>query len=70
MQEAAATVAEAGIDPWMSAAAVERQRWAAQFPHAADAGTTIGMVVAVLAALRDDEPGDDDSVDDAEEAPA
>jgi len=70
MQEAAATVAEAGIDPWMSAAAVERQRWAAQFPHAADAGTTIGMVDAVLAALRDDEPGDDDSVDDAEEAPA
>jgi 3-hydroxyisobutyrate dehydrogenase-like beta-hydroxyacid dehydrogenase len=55
MQEAAATVAEAGIDPWMSAATVERQRWAAQFPDAIEAGTTIGMVDAVLAALDHDE---------------
>lgn len=32
MEEAAATVAEAGIEPHMSLAAVQRQRWAAQFP--------------------------------------
>ncbi|MCV2394325.1 DUF1932 domain-containing protein [Actinotalea sp. M2MS4P-6] len=29
MAEAAATVEEAGVDPWMSLAAVQRQRWAA-----------------------------------------
>jgi 3-hydroxyisobutyrate dehydrogenase-like beta-hydroxyacid dehydrogenase len=51
MQEAAETVAEAGIDPWMSAAAVERQRWAAQFPQAIEAGSTIGMLDAVLAVM-------------------
>jgi len=55
MEEAAATVAEAGIDPWMSAATVERQRWAAQFPEALEAGSTIGMVDAVLRALDDEE---------------
>jgi len=64
MEEAAATVAEAGIDPWMSAAAVERQRWAAQFPQAIGAGSTLAMLDAVLAAL------DDDTDDDHEEAPA
>lgn len=55
MEEAAATVAEAGIDPLMSLAAVQRQRWAAQFPEARHVGSTIGMVDAVLAALHDDE---------------
>jgi 3-hydroxyisobutyrate dehydrogenase-like beta-hydroxyacid dehydrogenase len=59
MEEAAATVAEAGIDPWMSLAAVERQKWAAGFPHAIEAGSTIGMLDAVLAVLSAD--------DDAEE---
>jgi 3-hydroxyisobutyrate dehydrogenase-like beta-hydroxyacid dehydrogenase len=59
MEEAAATVAEAGIDPWMSLAAVERQKWAAGFPHAIEARSTIGMLDAVLAALSAD--------DDAEE---
>jgi len=54
MEEAAATVAEAGIDPWMSAAAVERQRWASRFPEAVAAGSTLGMVDAVLAALNVD----------------
>ena len=54
MEEAAATVAEAGIEPWMSRAAVERQRWAARFPQAVGAGSTIGMIDAVLAALHDD----------------
>ena len=64
MEEAAATVAEAGIDPWMSAAAVERQRWAAQFPQAIGAGSTLAMLDAVLAALDDVED------DDHEEPPA
>jgi 3-hydroxyisobutyrate dehydrogenase-like beta-hydroxyacid dehydrogenase len=34
MHEAARTVADAGIDPWMSLACVQRQRWAAA--HEAD----------------------------------
>ena len=70
MEEAAATVAEAGIEPWMSAAAVERQRWAARFPQAVEAGLTIGMVDAVLAAMRDEELDDAAQDDDSEEAPA
>jgi 3-hydroxyisobutyrate dehydrogenase-like beta-hydroxyacid dehydrogenase len=52
MEEAAATVAEAGVEPHMSLAAVQRQRWAAQFPEAVGAGSTLGMVDAVLAAMR------------------
>ncbi|HTY71641.1 MAG TPA: DUF1932 domain-containing protein [Actinomycetes bacterium] len=52
MQEAAATVAEAGVEPVMSLAAVRRQAWAAGFPDARSAGTTIGMVDAVLEAMR------------------
>jgi hypothetical protein len=54
----------------MSAAAVERQRWAAEFPDAAEAGSTLGMLDAVLAAMRDDAALEDDVLDDAEEAPA
>ena len=68
MEEAAATVAEAGIDPWMSAAAVERQRWAAKFPQAIDAGSTVAMLDAVLVAM--DEDTDDGTDDDHEGAPA
>jgi 3-hydroxyisobutyrate dehydrogenase-like beta-hydroxyacid dehydrogenase len=52
MEEAAATVAEAGVEPHMSLAAVQRQRWAAQFPEAVGAGSTLGMVDAVLDAMR------------------
>ena len=55
MAEAAATVAEAGIEPHMARATVERQRWAAQFPQAVAAGSTIGMIDAVLAAMTHDE---------------
>jgi 3-hydroxyisobutyrate dehydrogenase-like beta-hydroxyacid dehydrogenase len=51
MEEAAATVAEAGIDPYMALATVDRQRWAARFSSATDAASTIGMVDAVLAAM-------------------
>ena len=74
MEEAAAMVAEAGIDPWMSAAAVERQRWASQFPDAIAAGSTLGMidaVLAVLAALDNDDSLDTlDALDANEETPA
>ncbi len=34
MREVAATVAQAGLDPWMSRACAERQQWAAQHPAA------------------------------------
>jgi 3-hydroxyisobutyrate dehydrogenase-like beta-hydroxyacid dehydrogenase len=34
MEEAAATVAEAGIDPWMAQATVRRQAWAARYSSA------------------------------------
>lgn len=54
MEEAAATVAETGVEPHMALAAVQRQRWAAQFPDAIAAGSTIGMVDAVLEAMRAD----------------
>ncbi len=50
MEEAAATVAEAGVEPVMSLATVQRQRWAAQFPTARTADGTIAMIDAVLAA--------------------
>ncbi|HEY5135462.1 MAG TPA: DUF1932 domain-containing protein [Candidatus Nanopelagicales bacterium] len=70
MQEAAATVAEAGIDPWMSAAAVERQLWAAQFPEAVGAGSTIAMLDAVLTAMNKSAASNDEYDDDEEEAPA
>ncbi len=53
MEEAAATVQEAGIEPYMSRATVQRQRWAARFPQAAGAGSTIGMLDAVLDAMAD-----------------
>jgi len=52
MAEAAATVAEAGVDPWMSAATVARQAWAAQYADAAPAASTVELVDGVLAAMR------------------
>ena len=52
MVEAAATVAEAGVEPLMALATAQRQRWAAQYPQALDAQGTLGLVDAVLAAIR------------------
>lgn len=52
MEEAAATVAEAGVTPWMAAATVERQRWAAQFGDVLPQPTTIALVDAVRGAAR------------------
>jgi len=54
MAEAAATVAEAGIRPHMSLAAVQRQSWAARYSKAAAAGSTIQMIDAVLDAVDAD----------------
>jgi 3-hydroxyisobutyrate dehydrogenase-like beta-hydroxyacid dehydrogenase len=53
MEEAAATVSEAGVEPLMSLAAAARQRWAAQFPAAASAGSALAIVDAVRAAMTD-----------------
>ncbi|WP_296664546.1 NAD(P)-dependent oxidoreductase [Demequina sp.] len=50
MEEAAATVAEAGVTPWMSTAAVERQRWAAQWGDVLPQESTPALVDAVRAA--------------------
>lgn len=52
MAEAAATVTEAGVDPWMSAAAVARQAWAAQYAEVAPAPGTVELVDGILAAIR------------------
>lgn len=56
MTEAAATVAEAGVEPLMSEATAARQAWAAGFPDAAEAGPTFAMIDAVRAAMKDLEP--------------
>ncbi|WP_062301620.1 NAD(P)-dependent oxidoreductase [Demequina subtropica] len=47
MEEAAATVADAGVEPWMARATVERQRWAAQFRDVLPQETTLALVDAV-----------------------
>lgn len=51
MREVAITVREAGIDPWMSNAAVERQDWAAAHAAALGHQTLDGMLDAILAAI-------------------
>jgi len=40
MREVARTVSEAGLEPWMSRAAVARQEWAASHPHVPDRDLT------------------------------
>ena len=52
MTEAAATVAEAGVEPLMSTATAARQAWAARFAAAAGAGSTFAMVDAVRAEME------------------
>jgi len=56
MEEAAATVAEAGVTPWMASATVERQRWAAQWRDALPAASTPELVdrVRLAAGLREE----------------
>ncbi|MDN4475528.1 DUF1932 domain-containing protein [Demequina sp. SYSU T00192] len=58
MEEAAATVAEAGVTPWMASATVERQRWAAQFGEVLPQGSTPELVDAVRIAAGLFEEGD------------
>ncbi|WP_062379659.1 DUF1932 domain-containing protein [Demequina pelophila] len=50
MQEAAGTVADAGVTPWMAEATVARQRWAAQFGEVLPQESTLALVDAVRAA--------------------
>ncbi|WP_062465933.1 NAD(P)-dependent oxidoreductase [Demequina maris] len=58
MEEAAQTVAEAGITPWMASATVERQRWAAQFGEVLPQETTPALVDAIRLAAGLYEEGD------------
>jgi 3-hydroxyisobutyrate dehydrogenase-like beta-hydroxyacid dehydrogenase len=48
MREVAKTVAEAGVDPWMSDAAVERQAWAADRKSALSNETLSALLDSVL----------------------
>jgi 3-hydroxyisobutyrate dehydrogenase-like beta-hydroxyacid dehydrogenase len=52
MEEAAATVSDAGIEPVMARATVARQVWASHYPDARLAGSTIDIVDAVLLAMN------------------
>jgi 3-hydroxyisobutyrate dehydrogenase-like beta-hydroxyacid dehydrogenase len=66
MTEAAATVAEAGVEPLMSTATAARQAWAADFSSAAGVAPTFAMIDAVRAAMND-APMNDASTNDREE---
>lgn len=52
MREAAETVAEAGIEPWMSRGCVERQDWAPQFASALAHQDLNDMLVAIRRQLE------------------
>ena len=52
MREVAATVREAGFDPWMSAASAERQQWSARFGELASTEPLDTLLDALLAAGR------------------
>ncbi|WNM24977.1 NAD(P)-dependent oxidoreductase [Demequina capsici] len=58
MEEAAVTVAEAGVEPWMARATVERQRWASRFGSVLPQESAMDLVDAVLAAAREAEQAD------------
>jgi 3-hydroxyisobutyrate dehydrogenase-like beta-hydroxyacid dehydrogenase len=51
MREVAVTVREAGIDPWMSTAAADRQGWAAAHADALSHQTLEGMLDTILAGI-------------------
>lgn len=53
MRQAASTVADAGLEPLMSRATAERQRWAAQFQAALDEGLG-GILDSLLAPPADE----------------
>ena len=54
MREAAATVRDAGIEPWMSLATVERQQWIAGFTKALGRDTLAALLDQVLAQAGED----------------
>ncbi|MEO8017386.1 MAG: DUF1932 domain-containing protein [Pseudomonadota bacterium] len=56
MREAASTVTEAGLDPWMSAACAKRQDWAARFAPHAQCDSLPAMLDAILAAIPTEHP--------------
>ena len=49
MREVARTVAEAGVEPWMSRGCVERQQWAAAPPAGPQPEALTDLLDAVLA---------------------
>ncbi len=49
MREAVRTVAEAGLDPWMSRGCVERQQWAGEHAGALETADLAGLLDALLA---------------------
>jgi len=51
MREAVRTVAEAGLDPWMSRGCVERQQWAAEHADAQQVEGLAGVLDALLPEL-------------------
>ncbi len=53
MREVAITVAEAGLDPWMSAACAKRQDWAADHGAAQEQQSLDAMLDAILASVAE-----------------
>jgi 3-hydroxyisobutyrate dehydrogenase-like beta-hydroxyacid dehydrogenase len=53
MREVAATVREAGFDPWMSAASVERQQWSARFGTLANTEPLDTLLDALVASAQE-----------------
>jgi 3-hydroxyisobutyrate dehydrogenase-like beta-hydroxyacid dehydrogenase len=52
MREAAATVADAGLEPWMSLGCAGRQDWAARFPSAMQYTSLEQMLDAIREAIK------------------
>jgi 3-hydroxyisobutyrate dehydrogenase-like beta-hydroxyacid dehydrogenase len=57
MREAVRTVAEAGLEPWMSRGSVERQQWAAEHTDALSEEALTDMLDRMLACTPVPEPG-------------
>jgi 3-hydroxyisobutyrate dehydrogenase-like beta-hydroxyacid dehydrogenase len=57
MREAARTVAEAGLEPYMSSATAERQAWAPQLASALSEQDLAGMLDAMRELMRDKQKG-------------
>jgi 3-hydroxyisobutyrate dehydrogenase-like beta-hydroxyacid dehydrogenase len=55
MREVAATVREAGFEPWMSSASVERQQWSARFGELAGMQPLEALLDALLEQTKDKE---------------